>query len=127
MIGQLTGVCLIAAALALLLKECGRGELALLSSLAASVYVLCCLASMSGGIVENVREMADAVGLDSEILKTVLKITGIAYIAQSGADLCRDAGESALAGKVELAGKVIICVSAMPAIRALLSVIGDLL
>jgi stage III sporulation protein AD len=40
--------------------------------------------------------------------------------------MCRDAGESALASKVELAGKVIILLIAIPVFRAIVSALEQL-
>jgi stage III sporulation protein AD len=53
----------------------------------------------------------------------VLKITGIAYIAEFGAEVCKDAGEGSIASKIELAGKVTIIVLAVPIITSLLDLI----
>jgi stage III sporulation protein AD len=58
---------------------------------------------------------------------TVLKITGIAYIAEFGAEICNDAGESAIASKIELAGKVIITVLAVPIITSMLDLIMEIM
>ena len=54
---------------------------------------------------------------------SVLKITGIAYIAEFGAEICRDAGEGAIAAKIEMAGKVIIIALAVPIITSLLDLV----
>ena len=54
---------------------------------------------------------------------TVLKVVGIAYLAGFGAEVCRDAGERATAGKLELAGKVIILITALPVLIAVLETI----
>jgi stage III sporulation protein AD len=45
------------------------------------------------------------------------------YIAEFGAEICKDAGESAIASKIELAGKVIIVVMAVPIITSLLDLV----
>ena len=44
----------------------------------------------------------------------MFKTLGICFLAQFAADSCRDAGESALASKVELAGKISILVLSLP-------------
>ncbi|MFZ5641387.1 MAG: stage III sporulation protein AD, partial [Bacillota bacterium] len=51
-------------------------------------------------------------------METVMKIIGIAYIAEFGAQICRDAGEGAVAGEIEFAAKVIVMVLAIPIIVA---------
>ena len=57
----------------------------------------------------------------------IFKVLAVAYIADLTAQLCRDAGESAVGGKVELAGKVIIFYLALPILSAILEMIGTLL
>ena len=56
----------------------------------------------------------------------IIKITGIAFLGQICASLCRDAGETALAANVELCANVIILVLGMPIIKSLFSLISSL-
>ena len=56
-------------------------------------------------------------------LDTVLRVIGVAYLAAFGGQVCRDAGEGALAAKVELAGKVLILAMSVPLMFALLDLI----
>jgi stage III sporulation protein AD len=44
----------------------------------------------------------------------LFKTLGLCFLAQFAADSCRDAGENALASKVELAGKLAIVILALP-------------
>ena len=76
------------------------------------------LVAVVGNIAEIkgvVDEMLAGYGLDALQVKVIFKVIGIAYIAQFAADACRDAGEGAIASKVELAGRVLIVATAMPA------------
>lgn len=54
---------------------------------------------------------------------TILKIIGIAYIAEFGAQITRDAGLGSVASKIELAGKVFILVLAVPILTAVIETI----
>ncbi|HBI03894.1 MAG TPA: stage III sporulation protein AD, partial [Paenibacillaceae bacterium] len=60
-------------------------------------------------------------------LDTILKIIGIAYIAEFGAQVTRDAGQGAIASKIELAGKVLIMVMAIPILSLIVETIVRLL
>ena len=60
---------------------------------------------------------------DNEHIETVLKIMGIAYITHFTSDICRGAGESALAGGVELTGKVTVMLLSLPLAARLLHMI----
>lgn len=57
----------------------------------------------------------------------IIKVLAVAYLADFTAQLCKDAGEGAIAGKVELAGKVIIFYLAMPILLAILELINSIL
>ena len=57
----------------------------------------------------------------------ILKVLAVAYLADFTAQLCQDAGEKAIAGKVELAGKIIIFYMAIPILMAILELINSLL
>lgn len=65
--------------------------------------------------------------MDLLYLNTVLRIVAIAYIAQFGAQICRDAGESAIGGKIELAGKIMIMFLAVPMLLVILDSVLQLL
>ena len=67
--------------------------------------------------------MAKRAGIGEMYLIILLKIIGISYLVEFGAQVCRDAGEGAIASKVELAGKVMILVMAVPIIAFALDTI----
>ena len=58
-------------------------------------------------------------GVDAELTKFLLRVTGIALICELAAQLCRDAGSGGLAQKVELGGKVVILCACLPLVREL--------
>ena len=74
-----------------------------------------------------IRDLAFKMKMDNTYLKIILKVVGIAYLAEFGSKLCEDAGEKSIASKIELAGKVMIFVTASPVILALMSLITDLI
>ena len=64
--------------------------------------------------VREITTLLSGVGLTQEYGLILFKTLGICFLAQFAADSCRDAGESALASKVELAGKISILVLSLP-------------
>lgn len=60
-------------------------------------------------------------------IPVILKILGVAYIADFTAQICRDAGEGAIGGKVELAGKVAVFYLALPVMASIMELIRTLL
>ena len=57
----------------------------------------------------------------------LIKITGIAYLSEFATNICKDSGETAIASKVELAGRVIIIAMSVPILGALIDTITNIL
>lgn len=60
-------------------------------------------------------------------VETILKIIGIAYIAEFAAQITKDAGQGAIASKIELAGKILILAMAIPILSVLIETIIKLI
>lgn len=120
---KIVGLGISAAVLAVILRR-NRPEIAVQLSLAAVAAILMIAMPYLKSVLTMFRDISDQIGLENKYIKVVLKIIGIAYTAQFGAELCRDAGESAVASKIELAGKLIIMTLSMPIMYKLLEVVG---
>ena len=94
--------------------------------LLATVMMLGYVLSLSTSIYDYLEELCEISGIKGEYLKIVFKITVISYISEFTASLCRDAGESAVAVKVEMVGKLIITASSLPVFRELISVLSGM-
>ena len=79
---------------------------------------------ITGAILQNISSKA---GVNSQFLSLLLKITGIAFLAEFAINICKDAGEGAIASKIEIGSKVIIVSMSIPIISSLLDVILKLL
>ena len=109
---RLAALCLLGALLAVLLRR-GGGELALLLVL---------------GQLRDFWEEASAWGqLPEQLFQPLLKTVCIALICRTGSDLCRDAGEGALASVLETAGAVAAIVVSLPLFRAVWGLLESLL
>lgn len=116
-----------AALLALLLNSTKRGDFALLVTLVAGVTLLGYIVTRLSGALEAIQALAERGRIDGELFTTVLKVISIAYIAEFGGQVCRDAGQGSLAQKVELGGKVAILLLAVPILSSLMDLILTLL
>ena len=110
---QITAACVCISIVALTVKGV-RSEMGVLITVAAVTAVTAGIVPYIIKIISSMTEFAAYSSLGDSYLVPVLKITGIAYIAQMGKELCEDAGEKALAGRVEAAGKIAISVIALP-------------
>jgi len=68
-------------------------------------------------------QMAEQAGVAEGYFGIVLKVIGIAYLSQFASQLCADAGEGAVAAKIELAGKVLIMAISIPVLTEVLHVV----
>lgn len=122
----IVGIAILGVSLAVTVRSF-RPELALLIGMTTGVVVLLSVIGELTGVVDTLRALAEQYGVDTSYLGVLLKIIGIAYIAQFGVQLCKDAGESAAAAKVELGGRILILSAALPAAVGMLSVTAELL
>ena len=109
----IVGAALIAAILAVTLKRYNQEYVVIISIIAGVVILVEILLNLTPAVRE-ITTLLSGVGLSQEYGLILFKTLGICFLAQFAADSCRDAGESALASKVELAGKISILVLSLP-------------
>lgn len=118
---------LIGVILIVLLRQHQRPEIALILSITVGVLIFIPMVGKLGSILTVLRDLAGKANVNYVYLGTLLKIIGIAYIADFGAQICRDAGEGAVASKVEFAAKILVMLLALPIIIAILELLMRLL
>lgn len=123
---QVVGLGFIAVVLLTVLKQ-QKPEISVLLSIAVGVTIFLMVLSKISSIVQVLERLAHNANVNDYYLTTILKIIGIAYIGDFGAQVCRDAGESAIASKVEFAAKVLVLIIALPIVVGLLETIISLL
>jgi len=79
----------------------------LVSLVTVTVIFLFCIDKI-GQVIELITRLSQSSGMPMEFLSIMLKIIGIAYLTEFGASICKDAGESAIAAKIQFAGKCVI-------------------
>jgi len=117
-IWQIVGLALIVTVISVVLKQI-RPEIALQLSILAGAAIFIMIMSKIKVIVELLQTLADQANISSYYLLIVLKIVGVAYLAEFGAQICRDAGEGALATKIEIAAKIGVIALSIPIIVAI--------
>lgn len=116
---QILGICLIAAILAVILRE-NKYEYAIILSLVAGSGILISILSGMLDSLFEIRSIISGAGIDSSYFLAAFKALGICIITGFTADLCRDFGQTALAGKAELAGRCAIFLISLPLLSSLL-------
>ncbi|MDF2503321.1 MULTISPECIES: stage III sporulation protein AD [Clostridium] len=98
-----------------------REEIAVQLSIAVGALIFLFMVTKITAVMELLQQLALKANIDFVYLNTVFKILGIAYLASFCSEICRDAGESSLAAKVEFAGKILILVLAIPILMGVLN------
>lgn len=112
-ITQTAALCIVGSVLCLFLREVQRPQAALLGLGIAAVAVLSAMPEVQR-IVQVAQNLYEQSGLDTGYFVILCKAVGISYLAQLGADVCRDCGEGAAASAVELCGRVSLTALALP-------------
>lgn len=110
----------------LILKK-WRDDIALLFSLSIGVTILLFIMPQVSEVLNLIKRLAEKGSIEPFYIATTFKIIAIAYITTISAEICKDAGVASLGSKVELAGKVMILMLAVPIIYGLLDTIVKLL
>lgn len=123
---KVVAVCLLGTMLTALLKKTSP-DTALLLALAVCAVVLAALAKGLEEVMTFLRELLDWGGVSAELFVPLLKTVAIALISRTGGALCRDAGEGAMAGLVEMAGAFAAILVSLPLFRAAWQMLEGLL
>lgn len=78
-------------------------------------------------IIRMIEKLAINAKVNLVYVETILKIIGIAYIAEFASQITKDAGQGAIAAKIELAGKILILAMAIPILTVLIETIIQLI
>ncbi|QAY66252.1 stage III sporulation protein AD [Paenibacillus protaetiae] len=123
---QVVGIGLIATVLILVVRE-QKPVFAYLLAAFTGLFLFLFVIGKIESVIEVLEQLANKAGIPSIYLKTILKIIGIAYIAEFGAQIIRDAGLESVASKIEFAGKILILVMAVPIISVIVETVIGLL
>ena len=110
----------------ILLKQY-KPEFAIYISLLTGILILILVMDKMTGIINILKDLSDKASINSSFLILLMKMTGIAFLTEFAVSICKDAGEGALANKVEIGSKIIIISMSIPIISSLLEIILKIL
>ena len=93
-------------------------------ALSGGAFILLSIIAKVSGVAAALSSVASSGGLDGESVAVIVK--GIAYTTQIAAALCRDLGETALAVKTELIGRIMLMTLAVPLILKITEMLTEL-
>lgn len=123
---RIVGIGIVATVIIVILRGI-RPEFALYISLIAGITIFTMIIKELSYVIETLNTLARRVNIEFAYFSTILKIIGMAYVVEFGAQISRDAGEESIAMKIELGGKVLIMVLAIPIILALMELLIKIL
>lgn len=123
---KIVGIGLITLVIVIILKQY-KPEYTIYVSIFAGVLILTLTMSKISGIINLLKSISDKTYINKQFLGILLKITGIAIITEFAVSICIDAGEKAIASKIEIGSKVIIIAMSIPIISSLLELIVEIL
>lgn len=123
---KIIGIGFIGVIIIILIKQY-RPEFAIYVSIGAGILIFSIIAGKLSGIIEVLKSFTNKTSINNEFLTLLIKITGIAILTEFAVSICKDSGESAIASKVDLSGKVIIMSMSIPIMASLLETIISIL
>lgn len=123
---QIAGLSVTAALIAKLLQRYAAEQALMLTLLLGTAVTAAAVISMAP-ILNEIDALLTEGGLSAEQTASLSKAIGICCVTQLAADVCRDAGETALGSAVMLTGKITLILLALPLFRPLLSMLREVL
>ena len=116
------GIGIIGTLLAVTVKNY-RPEISFCISLATGILIFLSAISGISEVMSKTRGIWESSGVSMDFFKVAVKVIATAYITQFASEVAKDAGEGAIAKKLEFAGKVAALVVTMPVVENLLNAI----
>lgn len=118
---KIIGIGIIGGVLSITVKQYRR-EYGIFVGLATVLAILFMTLGTLETAIEEISLITEKTGVDIRYFTAVIKVVGIAYITEFGAEILRDGGEGAIAMKVEMAGKIFILGLTVPIVTEFLEV-----
>ncbi len=123
---KIIGIALIALIIIIILKQY-RPEFVIYISIITGILILMLVVDKLTGIIFLLESIASKASINTEFIKLLIKITGIAFLSEFAVSICKDSGEAAIASKVEIGSKIIIIAMSIPILSELLEIILKIL
>jgi len=123
---SLVGLGLTAAILSVILRQY-RPEFATVVSVTAGVLILGGIVLAILPVISQIQLIFDSTAVPREYVQILFRALGVCFVTQIACDACKDAGETAIGAKVELAGKVGVLIISLPLFSQVLEIVRVLL
>lgn len=93
--------------------------------LAAGCFIFFYGVSKMETIFDAMNQIQQFIKVNQVYLSTLLKMTGITYVAEFSSGICKDAGYGAIGNQIEIFGKLSILALSMPIVLALMETLQE--
>ena len=104
-----------------------KPDIAMLLGLCGGIIVFFYIIDLIEQVFGLFEYIMDKTNLDSKLFTILIKIVGVGYLTEFSSNVCLDSGNSSMAGKLQLAGKLIIFVMSIPIISSLVELIVSIM
>lgn len=111
--------------IAMAMKQ-GRAEYATFVSFTGCIMIAWIAIQILQGLTGSINRISSLLTIDMEYMLLIIKMIGVTYLSEFASSLCRDAGYGAVAGQIELVGKLSVLSIGMPVVLALLELIAGM-
>jgi len=125
-IAKVVAVGLVTVIASIIVKQV-KPEISMLITITGSLIIIIFIIQMLQGVFGNFMNIFNKTGVSNSLFVPVLKIIGIGYLCEFGANLCLDGGCNSIADKILFCGKIAILIIALPIINSVIDVIVGLL
>lgn len=123
---QIIGIALIGTFITLILKQ-HQPTFSIFISIFVGIVIFMFVAERISVVVQAINGIAQASKVNMTYFTIILKVIGISYIAEIATQITKEAGQSSIASKIEIAGKVIIIGMAIPIITAIIQFVVEIM
>ncbi|MGN0496838.1 MAG: SpoIIIAC/SpoIIIAD family protein [Lachnospiraceae bacterium] len=96
-------------------------------SIALSLFVLFYIVNRLGLVFDFFDGVMDDIGIEKGYFQILIKIIGISYLCEFTSNICKESGFVAVAGQIEIGGKLTMMIMSMPILMAIVETITSIL
>ena len=101
-----------------------RAEISMVIGMVAGIIIFYYVLTQISVVVRFLTELLDMVAIEETYYLQLLKMLGVAYVAEFASSICKDAGQHSIAGMIELFAKISIVALSIPGMVFLVETLG---
>lgn len=100
-----------------------RAEISIVIGIASGMMIFYYILTQISVVIRFITELLDMVAIEENYYFQLLKMLGVAYVAEFASSICKDAGQQSIAGMVELFAKISIVTLSIPGLVFLVEIL----